>query len=84
MYVLGSYFIRSFDMNLDDQVPIIIGHVLEADISQDACIVQEYVDSSEFFDRCLNDLLAILDAVVIGDGLAACLPNLVDDYIGSL
>jgi len=50
----------------------------------DSSIVDEDIDSSEGFDCSLDDLLAILDAVVIGDGLATSLYDLVYYNIGGL
>lgn len=71
-------------MHLHDQIPVIIFHVLEADIAQDAGIVDENVDPAKSLDGCLDDLLAILHRVIVGDGFAACGLDLIDDYIRSL
>lgn len=71
-------------MNCDDEVPVLILHVLEADISQNAGIVDQNINAAEVLNGSFNDLLAIRDAVVVGYGLAACSPDLIDDNIGSL
>lgn len=71
-------------MNLDDQIPILILHILEADVPQDPGIVDQHIDPSEGLNGRLDDLLAILDTVVVGDGLAARGFDLVDDDIGRL
>lgn len=71
-------------MDIGDQVPISVLDVLEADISQDTSVVDEDIDTAECLNCGLNDLLAIHDGVVVGDGFAACGLDLVDNYIGSL
>jgi hypothetical protein len=71
-------------VDLEDEVPVLVLHVLEADIAQDAGVVDEDIDAAESLDGRLDDAVAILDAVVVGDGLAASGLDLVDDNIGSL
>jgi hypothetical protein len=71
-------------VNSDDQVPILIFHVLEADISENARIVDEDMDATEGFDSRLDDLVTILDAVVIGNRLASGSFDFVYYHIGSL
>jgi hypothetical protein len=67
-----------------DQIPIGVLHVLEADVSEDTGIVNENINAAECLDSSLDDLLAIVDAVVVGNGLSTGLSDLVDDNIGSL
>jgi hypothetical protein len=67
-----------------DEVPVLVRHVLEADIAQDTGIVEEDVDSTEGLDGSLDDSVAVLDAVVVGNGLAASGFDLVDDDICGL
>ena len=76
--------VRAADVDLEDEVPVLVLHVLEADVAQDAGVVDEHVDAAEGLDGGLDDLLAVVDAVVVGDGLAAGGLDLVDDDIGSL
>jgi hypothetical protein len=71
-------------VNSVDQIPVLIFHVFEGDVTQDTSVVDENIDSPKVLDSGFNNGLAILDAVVVGDGLAAGLANLVDDDIGSL
>lgn len=71
-------------MDGDNQVPVLVLHVLEADVAQDAGVVDQDVDAPKGLDGRLDDLVAVLDAVVVGDGLAACGLDLVDDDIRSL
>ena len=79
-----TYLVSASDVNLHDQIPVLVFHVLEADITEDTGIVDENIYPAERLDGSLNDGLAILHAVVIGDGLAAGLLNLLDDEIGVL
>jgi hypothetical protein len=71
-------------VDLDDEVPVGILHVLEARVAEDACVVDEDVDAAKGLDGRVDDALAELDAVVVGDGLAARGFDLVDDNIGRL
>ena len=76
--------IRALDMNLDNQIPIRIRHVLEADVPKDARIVDEHIYPSKVLDGRLDNLVSILDAIVVGNGFATGRANFVDDYIGCL
>jgi hypothetical protein len=71
-------------MDLLDQIPILILHVLETDISQDSSIVDEDIDAAKCLDGSGNNGSAVLDAVVVGNGLSASGLDLVDNYIGGL
>ena len=71
-------------MHRHDEVPVLVGHVLEADVAQDAGVVDEHVDTAVRLDGSLDDLVAILDAVVVGSRLAARGLDLLDDKVGSL
>jgi hypothetical protein len=67
-----------------DEVPVGLLHVLEADIAQNAGIVDEDVDAAKGVNGRLDDVFAILDRVVVGDRLAACRADLLDDFICGL
>jgi hypothetical protein len=71
-------------VNLVDEIPVLVRHVLEADVAQDAGVVEKNIDAAKVLDGCLDDLFAELDTVVVGDGLAARGADLVDDDIGGL
>lgn len=74
----------SLDVHLHNEVPVLILHVLEADIPEDAGIVDEHVDPAKGLDRRLDDLVSILNRVVVRDGLAAGGCDFVDDSVGRL
>lgn len=67
-----------------NQIPILIFHVLEADIPQNTSIVDQHIYPSKVIDSSLNNSVAILDAVVVRNGLATFRLDFFDDDIGSL
>ena len=71
-------------MDLDDQIPIRIRHVLEADIPQNTRIIDEHIYSSKVLDCRLDDLVSIFDAVVVGNRFASSGADFVNDQVGSL
>jgi hypothetical protein len=71
-------------MHIDDQIPILVLHVPEADIPQDAGIVDQNVNASEGLNGSLDDELAVQDVVIIRNGVASGGLDLVDNDIGSL
>jgi hypothetical protein len=71
-------------MDSHDQVPVLVLHVFEADIPQDTSVVEQHVDAAIVLDGCLDDLLAVCDAVVVGYCFAASGFDLVGDDIGGL
>lgn len=79
-----SALVGTGDVNLHDQVPVLVLKVLEGNVAKNTGIVDENVDAAKALDGGLDDALAILDAVVVGNGFAACLLDLVDDDISGL
>lgn len=71
-------------MNLDNQIPIVILHILEANIPQNTSIINEHIDPPKRLNGSLNNPLSILNAVVVCDRFAACSFDLVNDYVGGL
>ena len=82
--MLRLYLIGALDMDRVDQIPVLILHVLEADVSEDASIVDEDINAAKGLDSGLNDPVTILNAIVVGDRLSAILLDLVHDDISSL
>ena len=80
---LGA-LVCALDVDLVDEVPVLVGQVLEAGVAQDTGIVEQDVDAAEGADGGLDDAVTVLDAVVVGDGLATGLLDLVDYNIGGL
>jgi hypothetical protein len=74
----------SLDMNLVDQVPVLLLHVLEADIAQNPGIVDEHIDTPKVVDGRLDDRISVLDRIVVGNGLAAYSADRVDDFVCGL
>jgi hypothetical protein len=71
-------------VDIDDEVPVLVGQVLEGDITQDTGVVDEDINAAEGLDGGLDDLLALGNRVVVGNGLAASGLDLVDNNIGCL
>lgn len=71
-------------MDLVNEFPVCLLHVLEADITENTGVVDEDIDAPKGIDCSLNDPFAILDRVIVGDRFAACGLDLIDDLVGSL
>lgn len=76
--------VRTHNVHLHDEIPILIFHVFKADVTQDSSVVDQDVDPAVSLDSRLNDLVSILDRVVVGRGLAAGGGDLVDNCVGGL
>lgn len=63
--------VGAFDVYSDDEVPVLVLHVLEGDISKDTSIVYQDVNAAEVLDGGLDNLLAVLNAIVVGNSLAS-------------
>jgi hypothetical protein len=68
----------------DNQIPVLVFHVLEADISQDTSVVEQDVNAAIILNSGLDDLLTMLYAVVVGYRFTASSFDLVDDDVGCL
>jgi hypothetical protein len=71
-------------VNAVDEVPVGILHVLEADIAEDTGVVEQNIDTTEVLDGSLDDGLTVLDAVVVGNRLAAGGADLLNNDICGL
>ena len=62
------------EVDADDVVPLLLGHVDEHAVPQDAGVVHQHVDVAEGVDGSLDQALGtaeVGDVVGVGDGLAA-------------
>ena len=71
-------------MDGHDQVPILVFHVLEADIPKDTGVVDQDINPAKVLNGGLDDLVSILDRVVVCCGFSTSSLDLIDDYIGGL
>ena len=71
-------------MDLVNEIPVLIFHVVEANVPQDARVVDEHMDASKRLDRSINDCVSILDTVVVGNSFSASCFNFVDNGVGGL
>ena len=64
----------ALEVDVDDGVPLVFGHVEDHAVAKDAGDVDEDVDAAEGVDALADHVLAALgggDGVVVGDGVAA-------------
>lgn len=71
-------------MDAVDEIPVLILHILETDVTENTGIVKQNINTTEVLDSSLNDTLAILYTVVVGNRLTASGTDLLNDDIGSL
>lgn len=71
-------------MNFVNQVPILVLHILKADISENSSVVDQDIDAAKGLDSGIYDLVAELNTVVVRNGLSASCFDLLDNDIGSL
>src|SRR5207302_924157 len=73
---------RALEVDLDDRVPLGLGHVHEHAVTEDAGVVHQHVEAAELRDRLLDHLLRageVADVTRVRNRLAARLADLVDD-----
>src|SRR5690554_3883812 len=63
--------VGTFHMDLVDQIPVGIGHLGKTLVAQDAGVVDDDVHATELVHGALDDLVAIHNAVRVGNGSAA-------------
>lgn len=71
-------------MNAVDQVPVLILHVLKADIPEDTGIVKQDINTAEVLNSGINDSLSVLNTVVVGNRLTTGGADLLDNEICGL
>lgn len=71
-------------MNLDNQIPILIRHVFEADIPQDASVVEENVYPAKVLNSGVDDSLAVFNAVVVGHSFPSSCSYLINNHVRGL
>ena len=73
------------EVDLDDRVPVVLVHVEDHPVAQDARVVHEHVEAAEGVDRLLHHVaraVEIGDVVEVGDGLAATRPDDLGNFLG--
>ena len=72
-------------MDVDDRVPLGLGHVRQHPVAQDAGVVDQDVEVAERVDRRSDHALGTLevgDVLAVGDRLTAHRRDLVDHLLG--
>ena len=77
-------FVGTSHVNCHHPVPIRVSRFFKADLSQYPSIVDQHVDAAKIVDGRLDYFLAILYAIVIGNGLSASCFDFMDNCIGRL
>ena len=75
----------ALEVHPDDVVPLLLAHVDEEPVPQDAGVVDQHVEVAERLDRRLDQALAALPVghvVTVGDGTAAGGHDLGDHLLG--
>ncbi len=71
----------ALEVNLDDRIPLLLGHVEDRAVAKDARVVDEDVEVAIGLERLLDEILAALptrDVVVVGARLTAGRLDLID------
>ena len=71
-------------MDLHHRVEILIGHLVEVTVAQNAGVVYHRVDATEFLDPGFDHRargIGIGDRAAIGNGIAPSGPDLFDDFL---
>jgi hypothetical protein len=68
-------------VNLVDDVPLVVGHVGESLIAEDASVVDDNVDATPGVNGCLNDSLAVLHIGLVANGLSTELLDLLNNIV---
>ena len=74
----------AIEMDLHHRVEILVGHLVEEPVAQDAGVVHHRVDAAEFLDTRLDHRargVRIGDVAAIGDRIAARRLDLFDDFL---
>ena len=75
----------TLEVDIDDDVPFLFGHVEDHPVAQDAGVVDQDVEPSEGVERLLDHALAsghVGDRVVVGDSIAAGVLDRGHDLVG--
>jgi hypothetical protein len=76
-----TYLVCASNVHFEDQIPILIFHILETDIPQYTSIIDQDMHASKGLDSSLDNSITIFNAVVVGDGLASGFLDLFYDFV---
>jgi len=72
---------RAEDVDAVNEVPVFLRHLLERGVAKDAGVVDDDVEALERVERALDDLGALLDRLVAGDGFSSGCLDLIHDLV---
>jgi len=79
-----SHLVSTCDVHLEDQIPVLVLHILEADVPKDSRVIDQDVDPPKGLDSSFDNGLSILNTVVVGNSFAATGLDFFDNGIGGL
>ena len=79
-----SHLVGTISVNLVNKIPVLVLHVLKANIPENTSIVNEDIDPAKVLDSRVDNGFTVLDTVVVGSSLASGSFNFIDHDIGSL
>ena len=71
-------------MNLHDQIPVNLLHLLEGDVTEDTGVVDDDVDSAEGINSGLDNLVTELNGVLVSDSDTTGSLDLINDGISGV
>lgn len=71
-------------MNFNNEVPVIILHILKTDVSKNTCIVEQNINATEGLYGCVDNALSVLDAIVVRNRLSSSSLDFIDNNISGL
>ena len=75
---------RAVDVHGHHLVPLLVAHRFERLVTKNTCVVDENIHTAPLVNGLLNDLGALCIRVIVGDGLATSLGDLLHSKIGGL
>lgn len=66
MVGLRADLVRSMNMNLEDVIPVLGGHLLKRPVPENTSIVDKHINTTKVIDGGPNDLVAIRNTVIVG------------------
>ena len=78
---------RTLEVNVHQWAQPFLGHIVEVRVADGACVVDENVDAAPGVECGVDDRLAAVgrcDAVRVGDGVAALVPDLLRRVVGRI
>lgn len=80
----SSTLISTIGVDLGNQIPVLVLHILKADITEDTGIVNENIYTAEVLNSGVDNAFTVLNTIIVGNSLPTSGFNLIDHNIGGL